>query len=53
MLRDRLTDLALFWNRTATAWLAVHPETTDRREIEALTRNTLRRLSLAALYAPA
>jgi hypothetical protein len=52
MLRDRLNDLALFWNRTATAWLAVHPETTDRREIEALTRNTLRRLSLTALYAP-
>jgi hypothetical protein len=50
-LRDRLTDLALFWGRTATAWLAVHPETTDRREVEALTRNTLRRLSIASLYA--
>lgn len=48
--RDRLTDLGLFWNRTAAAWLAVHPETTDRREVEELARNTLRRLSLSALY---
>ncbi|WP_149535996.1 hypothetical protein [Siccirubricoccus phaeus] len=51
-LRDRLTDLALFWGRTATAWLAVHPETTDRREIEGLARNTLRRLSINSLYQP-
>ncbi|MCO6417000.1 hypothetical protein JYK14_12630 [Siccirubricoccus sp. KC 17139] len=51
-LRDRLTDLTLFWGRTATAWLAVHPETTDRREIEALARNTLRRLSIHSLYQP-
>jgi len=48
--RDRLTELALFWHRTAAAWLAVHPETTDRREIEALARNAFRRLSLASLY---
>jgi hypothetical protein len=49
-LRDRMTDISLFWSRTATAWLAVHPETTDRREIEMLTRNTLRRLSISSLY---
>lgn len=51
-IADRLTDLALFWNRCCAAWLAVHPETTDRREIEALARNTIRRLSQASLYAP-
>jgi hypothetical protein len=46
----RLLDLGVFWRRLATAWLAVDPETTDRREIEALARNTIRRLSLAPLY---
>jgi hypothetical protein len=51
-LRDRLLDLATFWQRLVAAWLAVHPETTDRREIEALTRNTIRRLGLRALYTP-
>jgi hypothetical protein len=51
-IADRLTDLAMFWNRNCAAWLAVHPETTDRREIEALARNTIRRLSLTTLYAP-
>ncbi len=49
-LRDRLTDLATFWRRTVTAWEAVDPASTDRRDIEALTRNAARRLALAALY---
>jgi hypothetical protein len=49
-IRDRLLDLAVFWRRLATAWLAVDPTTTDRREIEALARNGLRRLALAPLY---
>lgn len=48
--RDRLIDLAVFWQRLAAAWLAVDPETTDRRDIEALARNTIRRLKLDALY---
>lgn len=50
--RDRLLDLAVFWRRLAAAWLAVDPDTTDRREIEALARNTLRRLALVPLYRP-
>ncbi|WP_073138152.1 FUSC family protein [Muricoccus roseus] len=49
-LRDRLHDLSTFWQRLVAAWLSVHPETTDRREIEALTRNTIRRLGLRSLY---
>lgn len=48
--RDRLLDLGVFWRRLATAWLAVDPETTDRREIEALARNAIRRLGLSQLY---
>lgn len=48
--RDRLTDLGVFWRRLAAAWLAVDPDTTDRREIEALARNALRRLALVPLY---
>lgn len=48
--RARLLDLAVFWRRLAAAWLAVDPDTTDRREIEALARNALRRLALAPLY---
>ena len=48
--RDRLVDLGIFWRRLSAAWLAVDPETTDRREIEALARNAVRRLTLAALY---
>jgi hypothetical protein len=48
--RERLLDLAVFWRRLATAWLAVDPDTTDRREIEALARNALRRLALVPLY---
>jgi hypothetical protein len=48
--RDRLIDLSVFWRRLTAAWLAVDPHTTDRREIEALARNALRRLSLAGLY---
>jgi hypothetical protein len=48
--RARLLDLAVFWRRLAAAWLAVDPDTTDRREIEALARNALRRLALTALY---
>jgi hypothetical protein len=50
--RDRLLDLAVFWRRLAAAWLAVDPDTTDRREIEALARNALRRLALVPLYRP-
>jgi hypothetical protein len=48
--RDRLLDLTVFWRRLAAAWLAVDPDTTDRREIEALARNALRRLALVPLY---
>lgn len=48
--RDRLLDLATFWQRLCAAWFAVHPETTDRRDIEALARNAIRRLSLRQLY---
>jgi hypothetical protein len=48
--RARLLDLAVFWRRLAAAWLTVDPDTTDRREIEALARNALRRLALTALY---
>jgi len=50
LMAERLTEMALFWGRTCAAWMAVHPETTDRREIEALARGTLRRLSLSTLY---
>ncbi len=49
-LRDRLLDLSVFWHRLSAAWLAVDPDTTDRREIEALARNALRRLALEPLY---
>lgn len=51
-LRDRLTDLGLFWRRIAAAWATVHPETTDRREIDQLCRNLLRRLQIKSLYMP-
>jgi hypothetical protein len=51
-LRDRLTDLGLFWRRIAAAWATVHPETTDRREIDLLCRNLLRRLQIKSLYLP-
>jgi hypothetical protein len=49
-IAGRLMDLAVFWRRLAAAWLAVDPDTTDRREVEALARNALRRLALAPLY---
>jgi hypothetical protein len=48
--RERLLDLSVFWRRLATAWMTVDPDTTDRREIEALARNALRRLALVPLY---
>ena len=32
------------------AWVAVDPVSTDRRDIEALTRNAARRLALDVLY---
>ncbi|MCX8133433.1 MAG: hypothetical protein N3D18_05640 [Roseococcus sp.] len=51
-LRERLVELGLFWRRLAAAWASVHPETTDRREVEALCRNMIRRLQLKSLYAP-
>lgn len=50
-LRNRLTELGIFWRRAAAAWASVHPETTDRREIDLLCRNLLRRLQLRSLYA--
>lgn len=50
-LRDRLLELATFWQRLVAAWMGVHPETTDRRDVEALARNAIRRLSLSRLYA--
>lgn len=49
-LRDRLLDLSIFWHRLSAAWLSVDPATTDRREIEDLARNALRRLALERLY---
>ncbi|MDB5415457.1 MAG: hypothetical protein JWR10_3792 [Rubritepida sp.] len=48
--RDRLIELGIFWRRLAAAWASVHPQFTDRREIDALCRNILRRLALKALY---
>ncbi len=48
--RNRLLDLSVFWGRLVAAWVAVDPQTTDRREIERLARNAARRLTLAALY---
>jgi hypothetical protein len=51
LLRDRLVELGLFWRRLAAAWATVHPETTDRREVDALCRNLVRRLQLKRLYA--
>lgn len=51
-LRDRLVDLGLFWTRLSAAWASVHPETTDRREIDTLCRHLIRRLRLKPLYAP-
>jgi hypothetical protein len=49
-LREALLDLGTFWQRTCAAWLSVDPETTDRRDIEALARNAIRRLRLDGLY---
>jgi hypothetical protein len=49
-IHDRLMDLSTFWQRLAAAWLSVDPHTTDRREVEALARNAIRRLSLHTLY---
>jgi hypothetical protein len=51
-LRQALLDLGVFWQRCVAAWLAVEPERTDRREIEALARNAIRRLRLDGLYLP-
>ncbi len=48
--RDRLMELAVFWQRCAAAWSAVHAETADRRDLDALARNALRRLRVRALY---
>lgn len=53
MYRDRLIELGIFWRRLAAAWASVHPQLTDRREVDALSRHVLRRLSLKALYLPA
>lgn len=50
--RDRLIELGIFWRRLAAAWASVHPKHTDRREIDVLCRNVLRRLSLKSLYEP-
>lgn len=50
MLRQALLDLGVFWQRCVAAWLAVEPERTDRRDVEALARNAIRRLRLDALY---
>ena len=51
-LRDRLTELAVFWQRCCAAWASLHAETAERRTVEALGRNAMQRLSLAELYAP-
>jgi hypothetical protein len=48
--RERLLELGVFWRRLVAAWQTVDPDTTDRREIEALARNALRRLALVPLY---
>lgn len=50
--RDRLIELGIFWRRLAAAWASVHPQLTDRREVDLLSRHVLRRLSLKSLYAP-
>jgi hypothetical protein len=48
--RERLLELGVFWRRLVAAWQTVDPDTTDRREIEALARSALRRLALVPLY---
>jgi hypothetical protein len=48
--RDRLMELAVFWQRCAAAWSSVHAETADRRDLDALARNALRRLRVRPLY---
>lgn len=50
-LRDRIVELAVFWQRCAAAWASLHPETAERRHVEALGRNAMQRLALAELYA--
>jgi hypothetical protein len=49
-LRQALLELGVFWQRCVAAWLTVEPERTDRRDIEALARNAIRRLRLDGLY---
>jgi len=51
-IRDRLAELAVFWQRCCAAWASVHAETADRRDLDALARNALRRLQLRGLYEP-
>ncbi len=48
--RDQLMELAVFWQRCCAAWASVHAETVDRRDLDALARNALRRLQLQPLY---
>jgi hypothetical protein len=50
VLRQALLDLGVFWQRCVAAWLTVEPERTDRRDVEALARNAIRRLRLDGLY---
>jgi hypothetical protein len=50
VLRQALLDLGVFWQRCVAAWLSVEPERTDRRDVEALARNAIRRLRLDGLY---
>lgn len=48
--RDRLMELAVFWQRCCAAWASVHADTVDRRDLDALARNALRRLQVRDLY---
>ena len=48
--RDRLMELAVFWQRCCAAWASVHTDTVDRRDLDALARNALRRLQVRELY---
>lgn len=49
-LRQALLELGVFWQRCVAAWLSVEPERTDRRDVDALARNAIRRLRLDGLY---
>ena len=49
-LNQAMTELGVFWQRTATAWQTVEPDRTERKDVESLTRNAIRRLKIDSLY---